>query len=153
MEYAMLTYLLLVEDDEKTRTTIGRLLEKQGYCVTTAHDGNAALEQLTKHYFDIVITDIHLGAIDGFHVLQCAKNQERPPSTIVLTGDTTLETAVKALRAGADDYLVKPCSSEELLMRLRTVAKKHETELVRMDVMRTVVQMADQLRMQPMVKS
>jgi DNA-binding response OmpR family regulator len=152
LEATMLTYVLLVDDDEITRMTIGRMLEQQGYYVTTAPDGDMALELLAQHTFDIVITDIQLGYIDGFHILKVAKSLERPPSVVMITGNTSLDNAIKALRNGASDYFIKPCSREDLLMRLRIVAKQHESEILRVDIIRTVLQMADQVRAETFIR-
>jgi DNA-binding response OmpR family regulator len=143
----MTTYILLVEDDDMTRRVLERLLQHEGYGVTTATDGEIALEYLANgHHFDIVITDIDLGDINGIQVLKTARQLERAPTVIVMTGDSSLDLIIEALRAGASDYMLKPCNSEEFLQRVAINVRNHAQELRRIDALRTIVRVADELR-------
>jgi DNA-binding response OmpR family regulator len=107
--------LLLVEDYPTTRVVLAQLLSNAGYQVAQASSGEQALELLETQIFDIVLTDVVMGEVDGIEVLHKAKIQPYNPVVILLTGYGTLETCMAALRLGAFNYLLKPCPEEELL--------------------------------------
>lgn len=115
---SMKPHILLVEDDTSLRTTLTEVLEDAGYMVTHAENGEKALLNLENQQFEVVISDIRLGAIDGIQVMQAAKKQSSPPVVILLTGYGSLETAIEAVRAGAYDYILKPTNSFALLARV-----------------------------------
>lgn len=106
--------LLIVDDEESVAITMAAILEMDGYSVTTALSGPAALEQIESEVFDLVLTDLRLNDFDGMDVL--AATRRRSPDTvgIVLTGYASLESAVTALREGAYDYMLKPADVEDL---------------------------------------
>ena len=142
----MLAHILVVEDDDTARMLLADALRDARYRVTTARDGEMAINLLTHEAFDLVLTDIRMGQIDGLQVLSAAKRREQPPAVIMLTGYASLETAVAALRSGADDYLLKPCEPTELL-RCVTQAMRRRTEQLRQaDGFHLIVQGIDQLR-------
>jgi DNA-binding response OmpR family regulator len=137
--------LLLVDDDRYTRTLLSDFLQSNGYAVTTAADGDEAIRLLESSAFDLVVTDIQLGSgTSGLDVLRIARNGERPPAVVMMTGDHALETAILALRNGAYDYILKPCNPDELLERLQEAEKRRSSELVQLDAIRTIVQIASQ---------
>lgn len=111
--------LLLVEDDEAARVSLSRVLGRVGYQIDMVPDGEQAialLEAPDQHeHFDVVLTDLLLHEIDGVQVLKRARQLPDPPEVVLLTGYGTLHTAIEALRAGAFDYLLKPCKPEDLL--------------------------------------
>ena len=106
--------LLIVDDEESVTITMAAILEMDGYSVATALTGPDALVQIEHEIFDLVLTDLRLDDFDGMDVL--AATRRRSPETvgIVLTGYASLESAVKALREGAYDYMLKPADVEEL---------------------------------------
>jgi DNA-binding response OmpR family regulator len=124
----MKTPLLLVEDDAKLRRTLATWIGRAGYDVTQAPDGEAAIKLLMVETFAVVVSDIVMGGIDGLGVLQAAGRLRLRPAVILLTGQGTLESAMAALRAGAFDYLLKPCSGDELLMRIAAAVTHVESE-------------------------
>ncbi len=107
--------LLLVEDYPTTRIVLAQLLSNAGYQVAQASNGEQALELLETQTFDIVLTDVVMGEVDGIEVLHKAKIQPYNPVVILLTGYGTMETCMAALRLGAFNYLLKPCAEDELL--------------------------------------
>lgn len=111
--------LLLVEDDEAARISLSRVLSRVGYQIEMAPDGEQALAMLAApaggQQFDVVLTDLLLHEVDGVQVLKFARQLPDPPEVVMLTGYGTLHTAIEALRAGAFDYLLKPCKPEDLL--------------------------------------
>jgi DNA-binding response OmpR family regulator len=122
----MKTQVLLVEDDAKLRRTLAAWISHAGYDVMQAPDGETAVRLLMIEHCSVVISDIVMGGINGLEVLKAASRLQVPPAVILLTGQGTLESAMAALRAGAFDYLLKPCNGDELLMRIAAAAAQVE---------------------------
>ena len=118
--------ILLVDDDPFILEGIGEDLENQGFKVTRAASGDRALELLTGSNFDLVITDLVMEDVDGIQVLKKAKELNANAMVIILTGYGNMKSAIEALRHEADDYLLKPCESEELLYRVKQCLEKAE---------------------------
>jgi two-component system sensor histidine kinase/response regulator len=106
--------LLVVDDEESVAVTIGAILELDGYSVTISTSGAEARRELRKRVFDLVLTDLRLDDADGVSLIGEIKRIQPETVSIVLTGYASLESAIKALREGAYDYLIKPCDVEEL---------------------------------------
>jgi len=106
--------LLIVDDEESVTITMAAILEMDGYSVATALTGPAAFAQIEHEVFDLVLTDLRLDTVDGMEVLAAARRRSPDTIGIVLTGYASLESAVKALREGAYDYMLKPADVEEL---------------------------------------
>jgi signal transduction histidine kinase len=106
--------VLIVDDEESVTITMAAILEMDGYSVATALTGPAALEQIEREVFDLVLTDLRLDDFDGMDVLAATRRRSADTVGIVLTGYASLESAVKALREGAYDYMLKPADVEEL---------------------------------------
>ena len=106
--------LLIVDDEESVTITMAAILEMDGYSVETALSGKAAFAQIENEIFDLVLTDLRLDSVDGMEVLAAARRRSPDTIGIVLTGYASLESAVKAIREGAYDYMLKPADVEEL---------------------------------------
>jgi DNA-binding response OmpR family regulator len=137
--------VLVVEDDATTRMSIVAVLEGSGYNVEEAADGETAITRLqgalhNRNPYDVVITDIRMGTVDGVEVLYAARDQDRPPEVIILTGFGTMDTAIAALRAGAHDYLTKPCKPQELLTYVEGAVSRRLSEQRRDDALRMISQ-------------
>lgn len=133
----MTPHILIVEDDTSMRDVIAFFLQEEGYQVTQAHSGEAAIElllQAASHgvSYDVVLSDIVLGAVDGIEVMNVARNLPDEPTVLLLTGHGSLETAIAAVRAGAFDYLLKPCDLDTLL-RCVEAASHDRYERLRME--------------------
>ncbi len=124
----MSAHILVVEDDTKTRMTLAYRLEYAGYQVTQVADGRSALAMLEEDTFDVVLTDILLGDIDGVEVLHTARLQAYRPAVILLTGHGSLDTSIAAVREGAYDYLLKPCAPDHLLTTIEGALKQYRAE-------------------------
>ncbi len=105
--------LLVVDDDVEYRETLVHRLERRGFRVSEADNGAAALTQLECRQFAVVITDLMMPGISGLELLEKLKVADPECEVIMLTGGATVETAVKAMKLGAYDYLLKPCSLTE----------------------------------------
>jgi len=118
--------LLLVDDDPFILEGIGEDLESNGYQVTRASSGESAVELLETNHFDLVITDLVMASTDGIQVLKKSKELNSDIQVIILTGFGDIDSAVKALRSQADDFLLKPCESQEMLFRVKNCLEKQE---------------------------
>jgi response regulator RpfG family c-di-GMP phosphodiesterase len=113
--------VLVVEDDDYVRASLERLLRHHGYRVLSAPDANRALAFLRQQPVDLVLTDLRIRPIDGLDLLGHIQMQYRYIPVIILTGYGSLDSAIRALRYGARDYLLKPCDPRVLLERVHAV--------------------------------
>jgi DNA-binding NtrC family response regulator len=109
---------LVVIDDEKTkRITMTDALRNEGYNVESFASSILALKYIEDNHVDMVITDIRMPEVDGFEVLEKVKELKNNTAVIMITAFGTIESAVEAMKKGAFDYITKPFSSEELLLK------------------------------------
>jgi two-component system sensor histidine kinase/response regulator len=106
--------LLVVDDEENVAVTMGAILEMDGYDVAISTSGADALRRLRQETFDLVLTDLRLDDADGLTIVGEVCRLQPDTVSIILTGFASLESAIKALREGAYDYLIKPCDVDEL---------------------------------------
>jgi len=117
--------ILIVEDDPALRNSVRSILERNGHEVRTAGDGAAGARELETSGYDVVLLDIGLPFVDGWHILQTHQGK-RLPSVIVISARGEERDKVRALDMGADDYLAKPFGADELLARIRAVLRRAE---------------------------
>lgn len=115
--------ILVVEDDAPVRNLIGTTLKTHGYDYMTATNGENAVMQASSHHPDIVLLDLGLPDIDGVDVIKKIRTWSEMP-IIVISARTEDKDKIDALDAGADDYLTKPFSVEELLARIRVTERR-----------------------------
>jgi len=115
--------ILVVEDDRALRTVLVGALQSGGFEVEQAADGSAGVQALKAKSFEVVLLDIGLPFVDGWHVLSTLEGR-RVPSVIVISARGDQADKVRALDMGADDYLAKPFGSDELLARIRAVLRR-----------------------------
>ena len=118
--------LLLVEDSERLRLTVQRGLVAAGFTVDVAADGAVARGFLRAYTYDLVVLDLMLPHVDGLTVLRGMARLNERPRVLVLSARDEVSDRVEALDLGADDYLVKPFSFDELLARLHALARRPE---------------------------
>jgi two-component system response regulator MprA len=123
----MSEHILVVEDDRRIRDMLRRGLIFEGYSVECAEDGESALRMAREKMPDGVILDLMLPGINGLEVCKRLRNASTVP-ILILTARDTVSDRVTGLDAGADDYMVKPFSFEELLARLRALFRRHRME-------------------------
>jgi DNA-binding NtrC family response regulator len=116
--------LLIAEDEANLRLVLQKELQRLGYRVHVAPDGEAALRKLEESNVDVLLCDINMPRMDGLELLRRVHERPNPPEVIMLTGQGTIETAVEAMRSGAYDYLTKPYRINELDVRVRQAAEK-----------------------------
>jgi two-component system, NtrC family, nitrogen regulation response regulator NtrX len=107
--------ILIIDDEASIRTTLSHILEDEGHRATACESGEEGVAQFAREEFDLVILDLWLGGIDGMTVLERIRNAGGPP-VIVVSGHGNIDTAVRATRLGAYDFLEKPLSLERVLL-------------------------------------
>lgn len=129
---------LIVDDEVSICRAIEMILTKEGYSVTTANAGNAALSHIYENEFDIVFTDLKLPDMNGLDIVAKAREHAHQPQVIVITGFASIETAIEAIRRGAYDYLTKPLSPEKVRITARRAMEKvsltHEIDHLKQEV-------------------
>lgn len=116
--------ILIVEDEKPISNLIRLSLSKEGYTCACAYNGTEAANLLETHRYDLVLLDIMLPEIDGFELMEYIRPMEIP--VIFITAKNAVEDRVKGLRAGADDYIVKPFEIVELLARVDVVLRRYQ---------------------------
>lgn len=121
--------IFIVDDEDSLRTTLMMLLEEHGYRVSGAATVTEALRRINEDVYDLILTDLKMDDMNGMDVLRAAKQTDPSIEVIVLTGYGTVESAVEAMKLGAFDYIMKPVSPDELLVRVeRALGRKRMTE-------------------------
>ncbi|HTY89457.1 MAG TPA: response regulator transcription factor [Candidatus Acidoferrum sp.] len=116
--------ILIIEDEAPMRTALADLLAAEGYRVLTAVDGESGLQRALDEKPDLILLDIMLPKLDGFALCAELRRLSNPVPVLMLTAKGQVEDRVTGLDAGADDYLVKPFSTEELLARVRALLRR-----------------------------
>src|SRR2546423_2847646 len=115
--------ILVVEDELPMRTALHDVLSNEGYRVLTAENGEKGLRRALEEKPDLLLLDIMMPALDGYAVCAQLRRLEWRAPILMLTAKGMVEDRVNGLDAGADDYLVKPFSTEELLARVRALLR------------------------------
>jgi diguanylate cyclase (GGDEF)-like protein len=122
----------VVDDEEAVRRLIVDILRIDGYEVSEAGDGVEALQQLEREHFDVVLTDMVMPRMDGLTLLKTARQLDHQAAYIVMTAYASWDSAVEAIKSGAEDYVPKPCHLELLrLVVARTLGKRRLEERAR----------------------
>ena len=111
--------ILIVDDEADIRKSLSGVLEDEGYKVSAAASGEACLEELKKQPFDVVLLDIWLPGMDGLSTLEKIKKSDTAPEVIMISGHGTIESAVRATKLGAFDFIEKPLSLEKTLILVK----------------------------------
>jgi DNA-binding response OmpR family regulator len=116
--------LLLIEDSEKLQFHLGDGLRKLGYEVQITGDGREGLWHAQSNEYDVIILDLMLPGMDGLSILSRLRKAGKETSVLILTAKDRVADRVQGLRAGADDYLVKPFAFDELVARIEALARR-----------------------------
>lgn len=116
--------ILIVDDEKDICKALELLLKREGYSTTSVYSGEDAIEKLKAENFDIVITDLKMGRVDGMAVLDKAKEINPDTPVIMMTAFASIESAVEAMKRGAYDYIVKPFHNEEIRLTIRKVLEQ-----------------------------
>jgi DNA-binding response OmpR family regulator len=122
-----ITNVLIIDDEERFLQTTQKLLEKQGYTVYTATDGLSGMTRLKVKRIDVVILDVKMPGMDGVAVLRKIKADFPLVEVVMLTGHSTVESAIEGLKLGAFDYLTKPCDIPVLIQKIDAAGDKKKS--------------------------
>jgi len=127
--------ILIIEDEIDIANLVGFNFERNGYSVDIAHDGREGLEKILKNQPDLVILDLMLPEIDGYKILKKMQRDTRSHSipVIMLTAKSQIDDRLKGLELGADDYITKPFSPKELILRAQAILKRNRVTPVAED--------------------
>lgn len=120
--------ILIVDDDKSMREFLELILKRERYNVTCAKDGADALLLLKESFFDLIITDLMMPAINGLELLKKAKELHPDVKIIMITAFGTIETAIEAIKLGAYDYITKPFNIDDLRLRIRRALESQRIE-------------------------
>jgi DNA-binding response OmpR family regulator len=120
--------ILVVEDDPIIRQTVEYALKRAGFAVATVADGSQALAAAAQFRPDLVLLDLMLPGIDGYEIAERLRVDDKETAIIMVTALDTERDKVRGLDAGADDYITKPFSMEELLARVRANLRRAKTK-------------------------
>ncbi|WP_299982406.1 response regulator [Desulfobacula sp.] len=118
--------IMLVDDEERFLKTTKKLIEKKGYEVLTAQDGEEALEKLKSQNVHVVILDVKMPGMDGNETLKAVKALYPLVEVIMLTGHATVDSAIDGLKSGANDYLMKPADIDEIIEKATEAFEKRQ---------------------------
>jgi len=116
--------VLVVDDEQSLRDVLSIMLKRAGYAVTSAMDGEEAIELLHREIFDLVITDLRMPKIDGMEVLKAVRSVSPETVVLIITAFATADSAVEAMKQGAYDYLTKPFQVDEVQLIIRNALEK-----------------------------
>ncbi|MEO8083039.1 MAG: response regulator transcription factor [Ardenticatenales bacterium] len=118
--------VLLIEDDVRLTRLVARVLEQEGFAVDTANDGGTGLELALRGVYDVAVVDWMLPVRDGPSICRAVRAARLSTALLLLTARGEIEDRVAGLDSGADDYLVKPFSFDELLARVRALGRRFQ---------------------------
>ncbi|MBU6409273.1 MAG: response regulator transcription factor [Verrucomicrobia bacterium] len=121
--------ILIVEDETPMRTALADLFASEGYRVLTAVDGESGLRRALEEKPDLILLDVMMPKLDGFTLCAELRRLSNAVPVLMLTAKGQIEDRVTGLDAGADDYLVKPFSTEELLARVRALLRRMQRKV------------------------
>jgi len=137
--------IMIVDDEAYIRFLLGEELSQHGYEVSTAASGEEALAMLQKGAYDLALLDLVMPGMDGLEVMREAATLAPDTVVIMLTAHASLDSAIDALRCGGHDYLVKPCSTKEILSSVKAGLEKRRQRLQEQDLIRQMGDLARQL--------
>ena len=119
--------ILVIEDEMQLARHVGRALDRHGHVVAVQHDGAEGLRLALADPPDLIVLDLNLPTLDGMGVLAQLRAANSPARVLILTARSEVEHRVKGLKAGADDYLAKPFSLDELVARVEALGRRAAT--------------------------
>ena len=128
--------ILIIEDDQSMQKLLNKRLTEESYAVDSCYDGEEALEYAIKVEYDCILLDLMIPKINGLEVLKRLRQRGNNSYIIIITARDSIEDRVNGLDAGADDYLVKPFSLDELMARMRALIRRqtdNKTQIVALD--------------------
>lgn len=116
--------ILVVEDEPELARHVAGALTRNGHSTTVKHDGQEALDTALGKPPDLIVLDLNLPSLNGFQILKRLRKAQCPSRVLILTAHGEVENRIKGLNAGADDYLAKPFSMDELVARVNVLGRR-----------------------------
>ena len=140
--------ILVVDDEKVIREILADFLTLEGFDVTTAPDGAAAIERLSESSFNMVISDLKMPNMGGLELLEYIQEHHENLLTVIMTGFGTVETAIEAMKKGAYDYILKPFKVEEVVHIVQRGMEKQRliSENVRLKEILSLHQLSEELQ-------
>jgi DNA-binding response OmpR family regulator len=138
--------VLIVDDEASLRRTLARVLRQGGFEVATAAEGDEALRMLANGSYDLVYLDIHLPHKDGLQVLTEIQNHDPDLPVILFTAHASLQSALDAIRLGAEDYLIKPIDPESLISRTKVLLSEQSIRRRRKEIELQITELQQELQ-------
>jgi DNA-binding NtrC family response regulator len=123
--------VLIVDDEERFRITLSKLLKVKGLEVKALGSGREALEELREVSYDVILLDVKMPEMDGVQALAEIKKQNPQLEVIMLTGHASVDVAVEIMRLGGYEYLLKPCPIEDLMDKIDAAFERKKTREAR----------------------
>lgn len=120
--------VLIIEDDRQIADNVRQFLEEEGFAAEVAYDGEDGEFRALEEEFDAIVLDINLPIKDGFAIIKSLRENQVKTPVVMLTAYSEIEDRVKGLNLGADDYLPKPFSMEELVARIRALIRRNSQD-------------------------
>ena len=124
----MIIRLLLVDDEEDFRTTLANRLKRRNMDVTDAGSGEEAIEIIGQKSFDVAVVDIKMPGMDGIETLRLIRKIDPLLEVILLTGHASVEAGIEGIKSGAYDYVIKPCSVNDLMVKVEDAFRRRMIE-------------------------
>jgi len=131
-------HILIIDDEASLRQTLARILQRAGYEVTTAADGQEGLALVSEHAFDLVFSDIRMPDMNGLELLKIIHTKFPDLPVILFTAQPDLNSAVEAVRSGAVDYLMKPLKPQAVIDRTNSILEKSQKERRKRELQRQI---------------
>ena len=117
-------HILVIDDDKNTRRLMQAILSNAGYSVSTAEDGEAALEVMDKTHVDLIVLDIMMPRMDGYKFTELLREQNNDLPILMVSAKQLPEDRKRGFIVGTDDYMTKPVDEEEMLLRIRALLRR-----------------------------
>ena len=127
---ASLPKILLVDDEERFRSNLSKMLAAEGFEVTALDSGPKALDELARQPYDVILLDMRMPAMNGLETLAAIKQDHPEAEVIFLTGHASVDAAAEIIRLGGSEYLLKPCPLEEVIAKIELA---YERKLARQE--------------------
>jgi two-component system nitrogen regulation response regulator NtrX len=124
-----MSVILIVDDEAGVRASLGAVLRDEGYEVDVSESGEACLEQVTRQAYDVILLDIWLPGIDGLATLEQLRDRRVDAKVIMISGHANIESAVRATKLGAFDFIEKPLSLEKTVLAVRNALRQQRLEM------------------------
>lgn len=121
--------ILIVDDEAGVRAALGGVLRDEGYTVALAESGEACLDEVTRHAYDLILLDIWLPGIDGLDTLERLRDRRVDAEVIMISGHANVESAVRATKLGAFDFIEKPLALEKTVLAVRNALRQRRLEV------------------------